>query len=358
MLARFRHIDWTLFFGILVLASAGLLSLASTNQTLFSRQFVWIIASVFIIFGSTFIDWKWLGKHNWFRHTIYWGSVALLVVSHLLPGTIRGTKSWIVIGNFQFEPAELAKLALILILASFFSRRHVAAWHTKNIFLSLVYVGIPGILILIHPDFGSALVLGAIWVGFLLMSGINRKRLIFGIVLAAILATIGWTSVLKPYQKDRFTAFMFPEKDPFGISYNVIQSKIAIGSAGFLGKGFGSGTQTQLHFLPESQTDFIFAAFVEEWGILGGTILLLTFFLIIYRVMLIGLRSGDNYSKFVVLGTTVVLLVHFFVNVGSNVGIMPVTGIPLSFVSYGGSHMLTMALLVGIIQRIKLESSI
>jgi len=358
MLRRLSHIDWPLLLGIIILSSAGLLSLASTNDTLFSRQLMWLVLSILVIFGATFIDWKWLGKQTWFLHLIYWGTTGLLLLSYFLPGSIRGTKSWIVIGGIQFEPAEFAKLALILVLAGFFSRRYVAAWHAKNIFLSFIYMAIPASLIFLHPDFGSAMVVGAIWVGLLLLSGINPKRFLFGLVLVAIIASLGWTFVLKPYQKDRLTAFLFPERDPFGISYNVIQSKIAIGSAGFFGKGFGSGTQTQLNFLPEAQTDFIFAAFVEEWGIFGGLVLLLTFLLVLYRVMLIGLRSEDNYSKFVVLGALIVLLVHFFVNVGSNVGIMPVTGIPLSFVSYGGSHMLTMAVLTGIIQRIKLESSL
>lgn len=358
MLARWKNFDWVLFGCLIILALGGALSLASANTDFFWRQLVWYITAFLIIFFGSQFDWKWFGGQTWFRQGLYWLSIALLVLSNLQSQTIRGTKSWLIVGGIQFEPVELAKLALIFVLADFFSRRHISAWQGKNIFLSLVYVLVPAALVVIHPDLGSTIVVLSIWVGFLLISGIHKKRFVIGAIISVLLMVVAWNFLLKPYQKDRFTAFLFPERDPFGISYNVIQSKIAIGSAGLLGKGFGMGTQTHLNFLPEAHTDFIFAAFVEEWGLVGGSIIVLTFFLFLYRLTRIGLGVVDNYSKFIVLGVTLMLAVHFFINVGSNLGLLPVTGITLPFFSYGGSSLLTIAVVISIIEHIKLESSI
>lgn len=354
--ASFRNFDWVLFACFCVIACAGMLSLASTNISLFWKQLMWYgIAFAIILFGGVF-DWKWFLSQTWFRWLIYGASVLLLIASNFQQETVRGTKSWIVIAGIQFEPVELAKLGLLFLLAGFFSKRHISAWQSKNIFLSFVYAAIPAFFILIHPDLGSAVIIGGIWVGFLLMSGIHKKRFLIGILIVIFLAVIMWFFVLKDYQKDRLTGFIFPERDPFGINYNVIQSKIAIGSAGFFGKGFGQGTQTQLKFLPEAQTDFIFSAFVEEWGLVGGIFIMGTFFVILYRITVIGLRASGNYSKFIILGTALTLTIHFLINVGANLGVMPVTGITFPFLSYGGSSVLTIAVLISIIEHIKLES--
>ncbi len=351
-----KNFDWTLFFCLLAIAAAGLLSLASTSPGLFWKQSVWYLLGFSIILAGAVFDWKWVLSQPWFRWGVYGTSVALLLFSNFQSETIRGTKSWIVVGGIQFEPVELAKLGLIFLLAGFFSRRHVSAWQNRNLILSTLYTAVPAFLIFVHPDFGSAAVITTIWVGFLLMSGIHKKRFLIGLVLACVGIAIVWTFLLKDYQKDRLTAFAFPERDPFGINYNVIQSKIAIGSAGLFGKGFGQGTQTHLGFLPEAQTDFIFAAFVEEWGFVGGAFLLLMFFLVFYRIYRIGVAATGNYSKFIILGASIVFLTHFAINAGSNLGIMPVTGITFPFLSYGGSSILTTSVLISIIQHIKLES--
>lgn len=356
MLTRWRNFDWALLGCLFILAFGGSLSLVSVNVDFFWRQLVWYLAAFTIIFWGSQFDWKWLGGHTLFRQGFYWASVALLVLSNLQSQTIRGTKSWLVVGGIQFEPVEFAKLALIFVLANFFSKRHISAWRSKNILLSLVYTLIPAGLVVIHPDFGSTIVLLGIWVGFLLISGIHKKRFMIGVVISILLMIVAWSFLLKPYQKDRFTSFLFPERDPFGISYNVIQSKIAIGSAGLFGKGFGMGTQSHLNFLPEAHTDFIFAAFVEEWGLVGGLVIVSTFFLFLYRIICIGLGAIDNYSKFIVLGATLMLSVHFFINVGSNLGLLPVTGITFPFFSYGGSSLLTIAIIVSIIEHIKVDS--
>lgn len=356
--SRFKDIDWVLYGSIFFLLTFSLLMLASLDMGLFTRQLGWVAIALVIFFFAARADWRWLSGQRWFSWGLYAFCIGLLIISHFQRGTIRGTKSWIVIGGFQFEPVELMKLALILVLANFFSKRYLAAWQSKNIFASFAIAAVPGALVAVHPDLGSAVVIFAIWGGFLLMSGIHIRRFLTGLALVLLAVVLLWSFALKQYQKDRITAFVFPERDPLGINYNVIQSKIAIGSAGFFGKGFRGGTQAQLGFLPEAESDFIFASTVEEWGFFGGFSILLAYFLILYRFARIGARVGDNYWKFVTLGASVVFLVHLAINIGSNLGLVPVTGITLPFLSYGGSSLLTVAILVGIIQSKKLESSL
>lgn len=356
-LHRLQRMDWFILGALFFLAAVSLVTLGSYGNGYLQKQILWYVIAFLIVFAGAFIDWGWLVRWPVLQYGLYWVAVGLLVVSNLQSHIIRGARSWIVIGGFQFEPSELAKVALILLLAGFFTRRHLAAWRTKYLFTSGFYALLPAALIAIHPDLGSTIIVVSIWIGFVLMSGINKKRFLVGLLLAALALVLVWVAFLKPYQKDRLTAFLSPNRDPLGINYNVIQAKVAIGSAGFLGKGFGEGTQVHLHFLPESQTDFIFAAFTEEWGFLGATLLILTFLLIFYRLMDIGLRAGSNEEKFLILGAFLIIFVQFLINIGSNIGLVPVTGITLPFVSYGGSSLLTVAVLVSIIQHIKLESS-
>lgn len=352
----FRRFDWALLSAVAVIGAAGLLTLSSINETLFFRQAFWYVLFFGVIFAGAAVDWRWLIAQPWFRFGVYGVSVLLVALSNLQPGTVRGTSSWIRIGSFQFEPAELAKVALIFVLAGFFSRRHSTVWLGKNILTSLIYTLIPAFFVLIHPDFGSTIVLVALWFGFLFIGGVHVRRALIVLGAFFVAAILAWFFVLRPYQKERLSAFLFPEHDPLGASYNVNQSKIAIGSAGLFGKGFGLGTQTHLNFLPEAETDFIFAAFVEEWGLVGGVIVLLTFLVIIFRISSIGLLARNNTYRFISLGTTFVLFSHLLLNVGSTVGLTPVTGITFPFLSYGGSHLLTLALLLSIMQRVKIES--
>lgn len=352
----YKKLDWPLIFGIVVLIGAGLLSLASTSSYFFWRQLVWGGLFLAILFFGVMFDWRWLVNQAWFRHSFYWLGVALLIALLLYGEPVRGAKSWFIIGDFQFGPSELMKVAAVLMLASFFARRYIAAWVGRNILVSSIYVFIPTVLIAIQPDFGSAIIFIVLWLSFLFMSGIDKKKLVAGIVIAIVMSVLIWNFYLQPYQKERLIGFLFPNFDPLGVNYNVVQSKIAIGSAGLWGKGFGAGSQARLGFLPEAHNDFIFAAFTEEWGIIGAVIVILTFFFVIYRLSNIGIRARDNYSKFIVLGTIFILAIHFILNLGANLGLLPVTGITLPFLSYGGSSLLTLAILMSIIQRIKLES--
>ncbi len=351
-----KRYDWLLLGSVFFLISASLLSLLSSNPQFFYRQLLWFAVALILIFGGSVVHWRWLIAQGWFRYGLYILSLMLLLVTNLQSHTVRGTKSWLFIGGFQFEPSELVKLSIIFLLAGFFSRRYIQAWLGKNIFTSFGLTILPVALILIQPDFGSASVIMMIWVGFVVLSGVNVKRFVLALCVGIIAAVIAWSFLFKPYQKARLTGFIFPTADPLGVNYNVIQSKIAIGSAGLFGKGFGAGTQVHLKFLPEAQTDFLFAAFVEEWGIIGGALLILAFLILLSRMISIGLKTSGNDMKFVVLGGCVVMMVHFIINIGSNLGFLPVAGVPFPFLSYGGSSLLTLGALMGIVEHIQLES--
>lgn len=356
-LNNLKKIDWVLVGALAMLAAMSLSVLAPYDSSFFNKQIVWYaVGFAIIIFGSQ-LNWRWLLKWPVFKYGFYALSVFLLLVSNIQSRVIRGSRSWISLGFLQFEPAEFAKLGLIFLLSSFFTSRYLAAWRSKYLFSSLGLALVPALLTAIHPDLGSSIIIMSIWVGFILVGGVNKKRFFIGLLAFVVAAVLVWSFFLKEYQRERLVAFISPQKDPLGINYNVIQAKTAIGSAGFWGKGYGQGTQTQFRFLPEAQTDFIFAAFSEEWGVFGDIVMLLTFLVIFYKLMDIGLRADSNSFKFLVFGGSVVLLVQIVINIGSNVGLVPVTGITLPFVSYGGSSILTIAILIGIIQHIKLESS-
>ena len=231
----------------------------------------------------------------------------------------------------------------------------IARWH--NILIPFFYFLLPVGLVLLQPDLGSALILFGIWVGYLFISGARKKHLLIGLIIFALAAAWGWQGFLKDYQQQRIIGLFRPDYDPLGINYNVIQSKIAIGSAGFFGKGYQQGTQVQLGFLPEAATDFIFAAYVEEWGFVGAAALLAAFLTMIFRIIAIGVRGENNFTKLICLGTVAVFVLHFVFNVFSNIGLLPVIGLPFPFFSYGGSSLLTNAVLVGIIQSIVIKFS-
>ena len=195
----------------------------------------------------------------------------------------------------------------------------------------------------------------SVWFGFVLVSGIRLQHLVAALTLFAVVGALGWAVFLEPYQKNRIVGVFFPDQDVLGVNYNVIQAKIAIGSAGFLGKGFGQGTQVQLGFLPEAHTDFIFSAVTEEWGLIAGFLLIGAFLAMIVRIVAIGLEERSNFGQFICLGTAIFFIANFIFNTGSNVGLLPVIGVPFPFLSYGGSHILAEFILLGMVQSIKLR---
>lgn len=347
--------DWFLNGAILVLAAASLLAIASVSLRLFFLQALWFAVAACIIFFLVQIDFRTVANYRWMIFSCYVGGLLLLVATLLFAPIINQSRSWLALGPFRLQPSEFMKVALILLAAYFFARKHVGIAHVQNLFVSFFYFFVPTAIILIQPDWGSALVIVALWVGFLLVSGIRWRHLGIGLVVAAILGILSWQFFLQPYQKERIVGFFNPNYDPLGINYSVIQSQIAIGSAGFFGKGFHQGTQTQLGYLPEPTNDFVFAAFVEEWGFLGGAVVLAAFLFLIMRIIRIGLASADPFSQFVCLGSAILFLTEFVFNIGSNLALLPVVGITFPFLSYGGSSLLTKAVLIGIIQSIALR---
>jgi len=350
--AFLKLFDWRLSFAVLFLTAAGILSLASTAPSLIYKQAAALIIGLFFVFFFIKFDWRPLINYRGVIFGLYILVILFLILTYFWAPTIRGVKGWLTVGGFQFQVSELAKLVLIIVYARFFSRKHVGMARLSNLGTSFVYFAIPAGLVALQPDFGSALILFCLWLGFLLMSGVPWKYLVVGLVIFSVLGIIFWNNILENYQKERILGFLFPNSDPLGVNYNVIQAKIAIGSAGFFGKGFGQGTQVQLGFLPEAQTDFIFAAFTEEMGLLFGFLLIMVFGFLILRIIKIGFNADNNFNRFICLGAVILFIVQFVFNVGSNLGLTPVIGVTFPFLSYGGSSLLTNFILAGIIQSI------
>lgn len=358
MVSRGFKQDWFLNGTIAILAAFSLLILRSATPALFWTQMVWFAVAAVIIAWFSHIDWRPFLSYRWLILSLYVISVALLLLTLIVAPTVRETRSWLPIGPFRFQTSEFAKGVLLLMLAYFFTRRHYGVARLGTVLLSALYFIIPTALVLVQPDWGSAFIFVGLWVGFLIVGGIRIRHILWGFFIFFIVAVMAWFFVLADYQKERVLGFLEPEYDPLGVNYSVIQAKIAIGSAGILGKGFRQGTQLQLGFLTEPATDFIFAAFVEEWGLLGGIALVAVFAALVFRIMFIGFHAPNNFSRFICLGTALVFILHFFLNVGSAVGLVPVVGIPFPFFSYGGSSILTKAALVGIIQSIAVRSAV
>lgn len=361
ILNAFRHFDWILFLAVLPLLIFGLITMKSVGageaaDYFFIRQLVWILAGLVAFFGFTFIDWRAYESNSALLLGLYGVGLVLLFV--LFAGSIvRGVQSWIQLPFFSIAPAEFMKLIIILILAKYFARRHVEIALSKHLIISAMYAGIPFILVALQPDIGTAFVIGLIWAGLVLFSGINMKQLTVLSLIAIIGSTVMWGVVLNDYQKNRVMSFLAPASDPQGAGYHSIQATIAVGSGELFGKGVGYGTQSRLRFLPESQNDFIYAAFTEEWGILGATIVFVLFGIIFWRLFRIAFQAEGNFPQLVVIGIILLLFGHIIIHIGMNTGLLPVTGISLPFMSYGGSLMVTLMAALGIAESVAMHSS-
>ena len=350
MKTRHLGIDWLLVFFIMPVLLAGLVTMKSFTEATpyFSHQLMWIGISFVAFYILSFIDFRFL-KRTEILVTIFGFFSFLLVLLFIFGHTSNGAQSWFSVGGFSFQPSDMMKLVVILMLAKYFSRRHVEIDNFKHIFISGLYAFIPFILVFFQPDFGSAIIILFIWIGMTLVSGISRKYFLLVLGAGLIALTFLWFFVFQTYQKDRIINFVNPMSNIRGSGYNVYQSTIAVGSGQIMGKGVGFGTQSRLKFLPEYQTDFIFAAFVEEWGFVGAMLLFLLFGLILWRILHIALLGATNFEILYGVGLSIYFMSHFIVNIGMNIGIMPVTGITLPFMSYGGSHLLTEFVGLGIL---------
>ncbi len=347
-LSLFKRIEAALFISLFFILIAGLLTMSSFvgQDSYFWKQGLFIIIGLVVFCIASMFEYRFL-KQTQVVVGIYAFLLFVLSLLFILGHVAKGAQSWFSLGGYSFQPADLMKLALIIVLAKYFSRRHVEIANIRHIIVSGVYVLIPFVLVMLQPDLGSALVLFAIWLGMVLVSGISKKHflIVFGIGLLSFL--LAWNLVFMPYQKARIINFIHPLQDIRGTGYNAYQSTIAVGSGGLLGKGIGYGTQSRLNFLPEYKTDFIFAAYAEEWGFIGAIILLLFYFLILYKLASYALVADSTFEALFTYGVLIWFLTHITINIGMNLGIMPVTGIPLPFMSYGGSHIVTECLALG-----------
>ena len=285
-----------------------------------------------------------------YAYLFYFISLALLLAVEIMGYVGMGAQRWINLGFMNVQPSELAKVTLVLALARFYQSRSLMAIHSmSNLIWPMVMIGSYVGLTLIQPDLGTSLVLAFMGAAVMFAAGVERRIFIGGGLLALLAAPLAWFFVLKDYQKSRLTVFLNPEDDPLGAGYHILQSKIAIGSAGFWGKGYGEGTQSHLEFLPEKHTDFIFTMLTEDFGMAGACLLLGLYALLIWIGARVSLRSHSTFARLMAMGAVVMVFLHAVINISMVMGLMPVVGIPLPFISYGGTSMMTMLFVMGLL---------
>ncbi|MCA9354660.1 MAG: rod shape-determining protein RodA [Candidatus Kaiserbacteria bacterium] len=346
----FSGFDLTLFLSVLGLTCMGLVTMYSHvgDNAFFDRQLLWIGLAVLVMFLAMIPDYRFLRTGN-IAFFLYVATVAMLLLVLVIGEITLGAQSRFDFGFFSLQPSDPAKLILIIVLAKYFAKRHELIGDFRHIIVSGIYaIGVFG-LVFIQPDFGSAIILFFVWLGMVLVSGIKLRHLLTVFTLGSVVLGLMWQFVFFDYQKERIMTFLDPLSDIQGAGYNAYQSTVAIGSGELFGKGIGYGTQSKLLFLPEYETDFIFAAFAEEWGLLGVILLFILFALVVWRLLRSAVRGAANFERLFAAGVCILFVAHFFVHIGMNIGLLPVTGTTIPFLSYGGSHLMTEFLAVGMV---------
>ncbi|MCK4260515.1 MAG: rod shape-determining protein RodA [Halanaerobiales bacterium] len=365
-----RNFDFSVLLIVLLLISIGMMIIASATyfNTMeeYSKSFLKVqltatVLGLLIIAVIQFVDYRWLKEYS---SIIYLFTLAILTVTLVFASTVSGSKSWFRLGPVSFQPSEIAKLAMIIVLAAFISSRENEMKYLSGMLKTCGVAALPVLLVLAQNDLGTSLVFIGITIGMLYVGGGNAKLMTFVIVTAIVLVLVlVLLSIyydfsfpfLKAYQLKRLQVLIDPYIDPYGHGYNIIQSKIAIGSGQLFGKGLFNGTQNQLRFLPEQHTDFIFPVIGEELGFVGATFVLILYFTLLIRCVFISRDARDSFGTLVVVGVASMWMFHILENVGMTMGVMPVTGIPLPFVSYGGSSLLTNLIAVGLVLNVRMR---
>ncbi len=356
---HFKKLDWILIVTTLFLVGIGILSIYSSSLAKgdflnFKKQIIFFGIGFFLMFALSFFDWRTLRDDPYFILTLYIISLLALIGLFFFAPEIRGVKAWYKLGPISIDPIEFTKIVLIILLAKYFSTRHVEMYRLKHILVSGFYVLFPAGLIFLQPDLGSVLILITLWLGILIISGISLGQFLILILFFIFIFILAWNFVVMDYQKERLISFIQPHlADPLKIGWSQNQAKIAIGSGGIFGQGIGQGSQTQYGFLPEPQTDFIFAALAEETGLIGVSVLLFLFSILIWRILKITFLAQANFPRLFASGFTILLISQIFIHIGMNLGMIPVIGIPLPLISYGGSSLLTTFIGLGILQSLK-----
>lgn len=348
-----RRSDPLLSAGILLLGALSLVLLATGTEehlanSFFLRQAVW--------FGVGLATYAFLSRtHYALLRTLAPVAYALLLILLVVvtqQQAIRGAASWLAFGTVHLQPSELAKVILVIVLAKLLGERRTERLDLRTLLLSLVYAGVPIALVFFQPDFGTASLLAFLTLGMVISAGMSRRHIIVLLVVGLLAGGVGWSFLLRDYQQDRLRVFLQPKSDPLGAGYTVLQSVTSLGSGGLLGRGLGHGPQSRLNFLPEHRTDFIFSRIGEELGFVGVGGVLLVYGVLLFRILRAAERTSDAQGRMVVVGAFLVLLVGVGVNAGMNIGLLPVTGVPLPLVSYGGSSLLAMCALLGLVQSV------
>ena len=360
--ALWRTYDLQLSTYAVLLAAIGL-AMAYSNSisegqapldpgSTFSRGLVWAVLAIVVFLAATAFDYHWLRTLAW---PVYVIQLGLLGLTLAIGSGVADSTRWVTIAGFQFQFSELAKIMMVVTLASFLASRDGSLDGPLPIVVSAALVAPPLALVLLQPDLGTSLVFGAMLVGVLYMSGASLRWLaaFAGAALASL--PLIWNYVLLDYQKTRLASFLDPASDPLGSGYQLLQSQIAVGSGGWLGKGLTNGTQNQLDFLPVQTTDFVFAILAEELGFVGCAVVLLLFGALLWRILVAGWRSRDPFGRSFAAGVASMILFQVLVNVGMVIGVMPITGIPLPFITHGGASLLSLAAGLGILQSINIR---
>ncbi|HWP63675.1 MAG TPA: rod shape-determining protein RodA [Candidatus Binatia bacterium] len=362
--AVWRSYDVQLTVYAVLLTAVGLI-MAYTNsvedgrlvlgpESTFARGLLWAAIAAVVYVVATLFDYRWLKTLRW---PVYLANLGLLVLTLAVGTGVGGTSRWVVVGPLVFQFSELAKVLVVGVLAAYLAGRQDRLGSLWTILGAVVLVGPPLLLVMLQPDLGTSLVFGAILAGMLFLGGASLTWL--GVLGGAFLASLPiiWNHVLLDYQRERILSFLDPASDPLGSGYQLYQAQIAVGSGGLLGKGLTNGTQNQLDFLPVQTTDFVFAILAEELGFVGGVVVLVLYAALIWRVLVAGWRARDPFGTAFAAGVASILLFQVLVNIGMVVGIMPVTGIPLPFITHGGASLTSLALALGILQSVTIRQS-
>lgn len=362
LLYYLRQFDWIMVGAALSLSFLGLLtlfSIANGNDAYdfnVYKQLVFLAIAVFAMIVVGLFDYRILKQQRAPLIVFYVVSIALLAGLLFFAPSIKGVRRWYTFSFLTLDPFELVRIAVLLILAKYFTLRHIEMYRLLHIIKSGIYVAIPAFLVFLQPDFGGIVLLGGLWILILVMAGMTKKQFFILFAIGVVVGAVLWAGFFKEYQKERIINFLDPNRDPLGGGYSLVQSKIAIGSAGIWGIGWLRGPEVQYGFLPEPHTDFVFAAFVHEWGLAGAVLVIFLLFVLLWRIIYSAVNARNNFSRFVISGTAFIFLLQAVVNIAVNVGLLPVIGVPLPFMSYGGSSLVSSFILIGLLQSIRLRT--
>jgi len=354
------NFDWTLLILVVMICAIGVLNIFSAGHSFpgakvnpfYVKQLQWILIGLFCMSVAFCIDYRVISQYAYILHGM---AIFALIIVLFYGYATHGSQRWITLGSFSLQPSELVKLTLILALAKYFDDHKLdQGYELRELVIPLIFLLVPVFLILEQPDLGTGLILLIVSASIFLFVGIRLRSLAYVVSLIVLMMPVGWY-FMRDYQRGRVLTFLNPERDPLGSGYHIIQSMIAVGSGGILGKGFLRGTQTQLQFLPEQQTDFVFSVFAEEWGFLGGGILIILFMALILWSLKISLHSRNYLGTLIAFGLAALLFWEIFINIGMVLGIMPVVGIPLPFFSYGGSAIVSLLTCIGLLLNVSMR---